>query len=107
MIQRLLQDEGIVSFTSTASSPTTTSHDREEIQSILLPLGTLSIHVMPMDLIPLDTYLITLLEYDGTLKDVDLIGISSEYVTMVAKSIVHVQDSTNMIIPRIQPHALC
>jgi len=100
MIQRLLQDEGIVSFTSTASSSTTTSHDHEEIQSKLLLLGTPSIHVMHMDLIPLGTDLIPLLEYDGrTLKDVDLIGISSEVVTMAAKSIVHVQGSTNMIIP--------
>lgn len=87
MAQRLLQDEGLVSISSN--------------QVIRPILSGLSIHTMSIDLIPLDSDLVTLTEHDGILKETDIIGVSSDAITIVAQSLVKLQGITG-IIPRIQ-----
>ena len=101
MAHRFLQDEGLVYFLSLASSSTTTCHHNnypEEIQPILLPAGGTSLHAISIGLIPFDSDVIKLTEYDSTnTKETDVLGIYSDDNTMAAKSIIHLQDYIEFI----------
>jgi hypothetical protein len=88
LAQRVLQDEGLVSISSS-------SH-------LIQPISTgLSIHALQIDWIPLDRDIITLTEHNSFLKEVDVLGVSSDAITLAAKSLVKLQDITG-ILPRIQ-----
>eukprot|EP00560_Eucampia_antarctica_P003801 CAMPEP_0197835632 /NCGR_PEP_ID=MMETSP1437-20131217/26434_1 /TAXON_ID=49252 ORGANISM="Eucampia antarctica, Strain CCMP1452" /NCGR_SAMPLE_ID=MMETSP1437 /ASSEMBLY_ACC=CAM_ASM_001096 /LENGTH=771 /DNA_ID=CAMNT_0043441225 /DNA_START=8 /DNA_END=2323 /DNA_ORIENTATION=+ len=66
----------------------------------ILPMDTVSLHSLPIDLIPLDTDIISL-EMTNIIKDSDIQGCPSESVSTIAQSLIKIQDISG-VVPRVQ-----